>query len=343
MNLPIVKMRKNMFFNNLLKLFSFINIYFFIPVASLDSGENWQIGFQDPATPIMQGIVELYDDIFFFLIVVICTVFWLLFRLIWNFNSHANKLIVKEIKYGEIIEVVWTIVPAILLLFVAVPSFTLLYSMDELIDPMLSVKVIGHQWYWSYEYSDYTSSNLEEDSSFIFDSYMINEEDLDFGQLRLLEVDRRVVLPTHTHVRVVITSSDVIHSWAVPSLGLKIDACPGRLNQTSLFIDRPGVYYGQCSEICGINHGFMPIVIEAVSFKDYSSWIFVKYMEENLVNEDGEIVELINSKFKNMISVGNEISLNKEEDSLFFSFVKNLSNSNECSSFYNRILKFLRS
>jgi heme/copper-type cytochrome/quinol oxidase subunit 2 len=143
--------------------------------------------------------------------------------------------------------------------------------MDEVLDPMLTLKAIGHQWFWSYEYSDYTLLNLSSDTSFIYDSYMILEEDLNIGEFRLLEVDHRVVLPTHTHIRVLVTSTDVLHSWAIPSLGLKIDACPGRLNQISTFINRPGVYYGQCSEICGINHGFMPIVLEAVNFKDYAS------------------------------------------------------------------------
>ena len=159
--------------------------------------------------------------------------------------------------------------PALILLSIAVPSFALLYSMDEIIDPVLTLKVIGHQWYWSYEYSD----TLEDDESVAFDSYMVQEDDLDIGQFRLLEVDNRVILPTNTHIRVLITAADVLHCWAIPSLGLKLDACPGRLNQTSMFIKREGVFYGQCSEICGVNHGFMPIVIEAVSMDDYFSWL----------------------------------------------------------------------
>lgn len=248
-----------------------------------DSPEEWQLGFQDPASPIMQGIVELHHDLFFFLILVLGFVFWLLFKILVDFNSKINKTIIKEINYGSIIEIVWTILPAILLVFVAIPSFTLLYSMDEIVDPVLSLKIIGHQWYWSYEYSDYTSLELGAESSFLFDSYMLLEEDLHLGQFRLLEVDKRVVLPTHTHIRAIITSTDVLHSWAVPSLGIKMDACPGRLNQISTFINRPGVYYGQCSEICGINHGFMPIVIEAVNFKNYASWVFIKYAEESLI------------------------------------------------------------
>lgn len=142
--------------------------------------------------------------------------------------------------------------------------------MDEVIDPIITLKVIGSQWYWSYEYSD----NLEfSDEPLIFDSYMVQENDLELGQFRLLEVDNRVVVPTNSHIRVLITASDVLHSWAIPSLGVKLDACPGRLNQTSMFIKREGVFYGQCSEICGVNHGFMPIVIEAVSLEDYLTWL----------------------------------------------------------------------
>lgn len=265
---------------------TFITIVTFLPTgvvnAHLDSPEDWQVGFQDPASPIMQGIIELHHDLFFFLIIVLGFVFWLLFKILFTFNSVSNKVRTKIINYGTIIEIVWTIVPAIILLFVAIPSFTLLYSMDEILDPMLTLKVIGHQWFWSYEYSDYTTLSLDSDSSFIYDSYMVLEEDLNIGEFRLLEVDNRVVLPTHTHIRVLVTSTDVLHSWAIPSLGIKIDACPGRLNQISTFINRPGVYYGQCSEICGINHGFMPIALEAVNFKDYASWIFIKYSEENL-------------------------------------------------------------
>lgn len=156
-------------------------------------------------------------------------------------------------------------------MFVAVPSFALLYSMDEILDPAVTLKVVGHQWYWSYEYSDYTSSEGE---SINFDSYMIPEEDLNFaGQLRLLEVDNRIILPINTHIRVIVTAADVLHCWAIPSFAMKIDACPGRLNQTSLFIKRAGVFYGQCSEICGVNHGFMPIVVEGVELEDYISWI----------------------------------------------------------------------
>ena len=140
--------------------------------------------------------------------------------------------------------------------------------MDEMLDPSITLKVVGHQWYWSYEYSDYNHLT-EENEGLNFDSYMIAEEDLVLGSFRLLEVDNRVVLPVNTHVRVLVTAADVLHSWAIPSFGVKVDACPGRLNQTSLFIKRPGVFYGQCSEICGVGHANMPIVVEAVSVSKY--------------------------------------------------------------------------
>jgi len=141
--------------------------------------------------------------------------------------------------------------------------------MDEMIDPALTLKVVGHQWYWSYEFSDYVT--LDGGENLDFDSYMLALGDLTLGNLRLLEVDNRVVLPINTHIRIIVTAADVLHSWAIPSFGLKVDACPGRLNQTSLFIKREGTYYGQCGEICGVNHGFMPIVVKAVDLDSYVS------------------------------------------------------------------------
>lgn len=148
--------------------------------------------------------------------------------------------------------------------------------MDEVVDPAVTIKAIGHQWYWSYEYSDYNQSDSE---GLLFDSYMIPEDELEYGQLRLLDVDNRVVVPVNTHIRMIITSADVLHSWAVPSLGVKTDAVPGRLNQTPIFIKREGVFYGQCSELCGANHAFMPIVVEAVSLENYISWVSNKLDE----------------------------------------------------------------
>lgn len=246
----------------------FLNQKFF---SFSDVAENWQIGLQDPATPVMEGIINFHHDLMFFLVGIVVFVCWVLARCVFFFNRDVNP-IPQRFVHGTTLEIVWTCTPALILIMVAIPSFSLLYSMDEVIDPVMTLKVIGHQWYWSYEYSD----NEFSDEPLAFESYMVQEDDLEKGQFRLLEVDNRVVVPTNTHIRVIITASDVLHCWAIPSLGLKLDACPGRLNQTSMFIKRAGVFYGQCSEICGINHGFMPIVVEAVDMKDYNSWLLSK-------------------------------------------------------------------
>ena len=255
--------------------FIFILLFGFSSVAlktSLynDASYPWQIGFQDGATPSFEGIVELHDSIFFYLIVISILVFWMLGSVLLHFNSNRVQIVHKYHNHGTLIELVWTITPALLLIAIAFPSFKLLYLMDEVISPSMTIKVAGHQWYWSYEYSDFIN---EDGESIEFDSYMVPESDLELGQFRLLDVDNRVVIPVDTHVRFIVTGQDVIHDFAVPSLGLKIDAVPGRLNQTSVLIQREGVYYGQCSEICGVYHGFMPIAVEAVSLEKYLSWL----------------------------------------------------------------------
>jgi cytochrome c oxidase subunit 2 len=233
----------------------------------MDYAEPFQMLFQDPATPVMQGVINLHHDIMFILIVITVLVTWLLFRSVYLFKNNQFPM---NFSHGESIEILWTISPSLILMVIGVPSFTLLYSMDEVIDPGVTIKAVGHQWYWSYEYSDYEIS-LGKNIS--FDSYMLPSDDLTPGDLRLLEVDNRVVLPVNTHIRILVTGADVLHCWAVPSLGVKIDATPGRLNQLSMFIKREGVFYGQCSEICGINHAFMPIAVESVSLNKYISWL----------------------------------------------------------------------
>lgn len=245
-----------------------------------DSAVLWQYGLQDPATPIAEGIIRFHHDLIFILVFVVCFVSWILFRTLYHFSYKPNQE-ASIVVHGTVIEIVWTLIPAVLLMIIAVPSFALLYSVDEVVDPSITLKVIGHQWYWSYEYSDYVANNL--DQSIVFDSYMLPDDELSSGDFRLLEVDNRVVLPINTHVRVVVTSADVLHSWAIPSFGVKIDACPGRLNEASLFIQRPGVFYGQCSEICGINHGFIPIAVEAIRLQDYILWVSSK-LEEVLLS-----------------------------------------------------------
>ena len=231
----------------------------------LDSPENWQLGFQDPASSIMEGIIELHHDIMYFLIVIVIFVSWMLIRIIQLFNQNVHT-IPENITHNIELEIIWTTIPSIILLMLAIPSFSLLYAIDELVSPEITVKVIGNQWFWSYEFS-------EINKEINIDSYMILEEDLAFGSLRLLEVDKRLVLPIETSIRILISSTDVLHSFAVPSLGIKMDACPGRLNQISLWINRKGIYFGQCSEICGVNHAFMPIVIEGITLKDFINYI----------------------------------------------------------------------
>ena len=235
-----------------------------------DIAEPWQLGFQDSAAPGFTGLVSLHNTIGFYLIVISLAVFWVLFSLIYYYNYNKNPIAHKYLTHGTVLELVWTITPALILIAIAFPSFRLLYLMDEVISPTLTIKIVGHQWYWSYEYSDFITDSGE---SIDFDSYMIPESDLELGQFRLLDVDNRLIIPVDCHIRLIVTGADVLHSFAVPSLGLKLDAVPGRLNQVSFLAERPGIFYGQCSEICGVWHGFMPIVVEAVPSSDFLVWI----------------------------------------------------------------------
>nr|YP_009503331.1 cytochrome c oxidase subunit II [Typhlosyrinx sp. MNHN IM 2013-18371]AXA45428.1 cytochrome c oxidase subunit II [Typhlosyrinx sp. MNHN IM 2013-18371] len=218
-----------------------------------------QLGFQDAASALMEEMIFFHDHAMMILVMIISLVSYAAISLM------MNKYTCRSLVEGQEIETIWTIVPAIILVFLALPSLRLLYLLDEISDCSLTIKSIGHQWYWSYEYSDF--------SSIEFDSYMIPTNELEIGDFRLLEVDHRVVLPTNTDVRVLVTSADVIHSWAVPSLGVKADAIPGRLNQLGFFVKHPGIFYGQCSEICGANHSFMPIVLEVIPLKNFMEWV----------------------------------------------------------------------
>jgi len=247
---------------------------------SYNVSTKWQVLFQDPASPVMEGIISFHHDLMFLLIFIVFFVLYMIFAILHNFSNIPADRPLDTSSHNTLLEIFWTVVPSIILLFVAVPSFALLYSIDELVNPSLTLKVIGHQWYWTYEYSDYSM----EYGNLNVESYMVSEEDLIPGQYRLLETTYRVVLPINVHVRTLITSADVLHSWAVPSLGLKLDACPGRLNQAALFIKREGVYYGQCSEICGVNHGFMPIVIQAVPMADFNAWFDLNTQLGSYVN-----------------------------------------------------------
>jgi len=199
-----------------------------------------------------------------------------------------------------LLEFLWTLFPSIILCFLAIPSFGLLYSIEKVASPELTIKVIGHQWYWEYHYSDYnyineTINNIKfiskNDDSYIIESYMINDEDLPLGGLRLLEVDNKLMLPINTSIRLLITSDDVLHSWAVPSLGIKMDACPGRLNEIIINIRDIGYYYGQCSELCGWYHGFMPIAIQSVDAEDFRYWAIYKFINV-YIQKKNEMVKI---------------------------------------------------
>ena len=235
-----------------------------------DAPKPWGIYFQDGATPSFEGIVELHDHIMFYLIIVLFGVGYMLISIMRIYSSNSTQIVHKYLNHGTLIELIWTISPALVLVAIAFPSFKLLYLMDDVFDPAMTIKVVGHQWYWSYEYTDFTN---EEGESIEFDSYMIPEDDLEEGQLRQLEVDQRVILPIDTHIRFIITAADVLHDFACPSLGLKVDASPGRLNQASIWIKREGLFYGQCSELCGVNHSSMPIAIEGVKIEKFLSWL----------------------------------------------------------------------
>nr|YP_010287483.1 cytochrome c oxidase subunit II [Cotta incongruaria]UKT61814.1 cytochrome c oxidase subunit 2 [Cotta incongruaria] len=217
------------------------------------------LNLQNGASPLMEQIIFFHDHTLIILIMITMLVGYLMVNLL--FNKYINRFLLE----GQMIELIWTILPAITLIFIALPSLRLLYLLDELNNPLITLKSIGHQWYWSYEYSDF--NNIE------FDSYMISLNELSLNNFRLLDVDNRIILPMNNQIRIMVTASDVIHSWTIPSLGVKVDANPGRLNQTNFFINRPGIYYGQCSEICGTNHSFMPIVIESISIKNFINWI----------------------------------------------------------------------
>nr|YP_010233722.1 cytochrome c oxidase subunit II [Papilio thoas]AAD15677.1 cytochrome oxidase subunit II [Papilio cresphontes]QSZ78078.1 cytochrome c oxidase subunit 2 [Papilio thoas] len=214
---------------------------------------------QNSASPLMEQIIFFHDHTLIILIMITILVGYLMTNLF--FNKYINRFLLE----GQMIELIWTIIPTITLIFIALPSLRLLYLLDELNNPLITLKSIGHQWYWNYEYSDF--NNVE------FDSYMIQYDKSNLNNFRLLDVDNRIILPMNNQIRIMVTAADVIHSWTIPSLGVKIDANPGRLNQTNLFINRPGIFFGQCSEICGANHSFMPILIESVSIKNFINWI----------------------------------------------------------------------
>ena len=241
-------------------------------IVLCDAAEPWQFGFQDPASTVVEGMQHFHNFLMLYLVFIGIFVIWMLYYVLATFQESSNGSIVEKFTHSSILEIVWTIIPAVVLVCIGIPSFSLLYSLDEWFNPEINLKIVGHQWYWSYEYSDALKDDSKE-QSIGFDSYLLTEGDLVPGSFRLLEVDHKVILPVNTHIRLLVTAADVLHSWAVPSFGIKVDACPGRLSQASLFVKREGVFYGQCSEICGVNHGFMPIAVKVVNRLKYLEWI----------------------------------------------------------------------
>nr|APX39289.1 cytochrome c oxidase subunit 2 [Longitarsus aeneus] len=214
---------------------------------------------QDSASPLMEQLSYFHDHTLMILVIITVLVSQLMISLFFNKFSHRFLL------EGQMIEIIWTILPTITLIFIAIPSLRLIYILDEINNPTITIKTIGHQWYWSYEYSDF--KNIE------FDSYMMPKNELNNFNFRLIDVDNRITIPFESNIRMLVTAADVIHSWTIPALGVKIDATPGRLNQINFNINRSGLFYGQCSEICGANHSFMPIVLESISPNYFTKWI----------------------------------------------------------------------
>jgi len=224
----------------------------------------WQIGFQEAASPVMENISNVHTLLLWIISSIAVVVISLVLFACWRYRASKNS-VPSTVSHHTALEVIWTLIPCLLLIVIAIPSFRLLYFMDRVPKADLTIKVIGHQWYWTYEYPDH--------GQFSFDSYMIPDHELQKGQPRLLSVDNPIVVPVGKVVRIIATSDDVIHSWAVPSLGVKKDTVPGRINETWFQIQKEGMYYGQCSELCGPKHGFMPIAVQAVSTVVFDEWV----------------------------------------------------------------------
>jgi cytochrome c oxidase subunit 2 len=257
-----------------------------IPIFStsfVSASENWQMGFNESVTSVMDDIVHLHDRIL--LPIIVAVSIFVLFLLIYSvvkFRASKNP-VPSKMSHNTFLEIAWTLIPCLILIVIAIPSFRLLYKQDVIPKADVTIKAIGYQWYWGYEYPD---------QNIAFDANMIETKNLKPNQLRLLETDNHVVVPVNKVVKVLITANDVLHSWAMPSFGVKRDAVPGRINETWFKAEKEGTYYGQCSELCGARHAFMPITVRVVSEKQYNEWLkeakakFAKYPENNLVVEN---------------------------------------------------------
>ena len=244
---------------------SIFSVFFFLASfkAFGKQATDWQLSFQNPATDLMGSVVGLHNIILIVMTLVTLFVLFLLFYVSFRFSAKRNP-IPSTTTHNTVVEVLWTAIPIVILVVLAIPSFKLLYQQEKSENYDMTVKVIGHQWYWEYEYPDH--------GDFYFESYMVQDADLQEGDLRLLTVDNPLVIPANKNIQILITAGDVLHSWAVPSMGLKTDAVPGRLNETWVNVKEPGTYRGQCSEICGTGHGFMPVVVKVLPESEFIAW-----------------------------------------------------------------------
>nr|UGN61357.1 cytochrome c oxidase subunit II [Typhlocybinae gen. 1 sp. 1 BY-2021a] len=221
---------------------------------------SWsKINLQNANSTIMEQLIMFHDHTLMITLAIVATVGYMMIMM--TFKKFNNRFMIEN----QMIELMWTVTPAIMLIFIALPSLKILYMLEETNKPSITIKTIGHQWYWSYEYSDFKMIE--------FDSYMKPTNTMEKNEFRLMETDNKIVIPYNNNTRMLITSSDVIHSWTIPTLGVKADASPGRMNQVNILMNRPGIFFGQCSEICGANHSFMPIMMESINMTSFIKWI----------------------------------------------------------------------
>lgn len=272
-----------------MKLFRYLAALFasYITLASFPAiaGEPkpWQLGFQDPASPSALRINEFHDMLLWIIFAIAIFVLLLLVWVVIRYNSKVNPE-PSDFTHNVLIEVIWTVIPVVILIIIAIPSFKVLYYNDSVENPEMTLKITGRQWYWDYEYPDH--------DGIAFSSYMIADDEITEDQRRLLSTDNVVVLPIDTNIALQITAGDVIHSWTIPAFGVKLDAIPGRLNETWVRIDKPGTYYGQCSELCGKDHAYMPIEIRAVTKEEFEAWVVTAKEEFALLDSGEDIIRL---------------------------------------------------
>lgn len=285
MKVGLIMIKTSLFFAALALI---SGLLFLAPDVLAAQPEQWGLDLQEAASPVAERIQSFHNMLLWVIFAIAGFVLLLLIIVVFKFNAKANPVPSKTTHHVGL-EVVWTILPVIILMLIAVPSFKLLYYVDRVAEPEMTLKVTGYQWYWGYEYPD--SEGLS------FTSYMVEDEDIDEakGQVRLLSTDNPVVLPIDTDIQVLVTAGDVLHSWAMPAFGVKTDSVPGKLNETWMNITKPGIYYGQCSEICGVKHAYMPIEIHALPKTDYETWIArakVEFAENGSVDTGTLLAEL---------------------------------------------------